>query len=94
MLDRLTRIRARRATKAEILRFHTEEYHDRIEKESKTPGGGDGGELARFAEGGYDIALLSAGGLLAAVEALIRREIDNAYCLIRPPGHHAVANKG
>lgn len=71
LTDSLIPIRARRATKEEVLRFHTEEYHDKIEFDSKKPEGGCGGEHCRFAEGGYDIALLSAGGLLAAVSNVI-----------------------
>lgn len=92
--DKLVRVKARHATRAELTRFHTEKYHDRIVEESKLPKGGDGGELARFGKGGYEIAALSAGGLLAAIEALHRKEIDNAYCLVRPPGHHACADLG
>ena len=90
----LVQIRARNATRDEILRFHTVEYHDRIVEESKQSKGGDGGEQCRFHHGGYEIALLACGGLLAAVECVLRNQIDNAYCLIRPPGHHAIANKG
>ncbi len=37
----------------------------------------------------YDIALLAVGGILAAVKAVMEGEIDNAFCPIRPPGHHA-----
>jgi acetoin utilization deacetylase AcuC-like enzyme len=33
-------------------------------------------------------------GLLAAVEAVANGEVDNAYALVRPPGHHALADKG
>ena len=89
----LTPIKARAATKAEILRFHTERYHDFIVEESLKVKGGDGGEMAQFGCGGYKIAALSAGGVLAAVEAVCdpTSKIGNAYCLVRPPGHHAVA---
>lgn len=37
-----------------------------------------------------DISLTS----VLQVEAVVRGDIDNAYCLVRPPGHHAVAGKG
>eukprot|EP00750_Incisomonas_marina_P003197 INCI12899.1.p1 GENE.INCI12899.1~~INCI12899.1.p1 ORF type:complete len:515 (+),score=76.06 INCI12899.1:316-1860(+) len=97
IIDRLEPIRARYATPEEICRFHTREYHDRIHEESRFRGG-DGGHVAHFAEGGYDIAALSAGGVVAAVEAMMKaseeRRIRNAYCLVRPPGHHATATMG
>ncbi len=37
----------------------------------------------------YDVALLAVGGVLEAVRMLMQGEIDNAFCAIRPPGHHA-----
>ncbi len=37
----------------------------------------------------YDIALLAAGGVMAAVDAVMADKIDNAFCAVRPPGHHA-----
>jgi acetoin utilization deacetylase AcuC-like enzyme len=37
----------------------------------------------------YEIARLSAGGVLKAVEAVADGRVDNAFCAVRPPGHHA-----
>jgi len=37
----------------------------------------------------YDTALLAVGGCLCAVEAVMSNRVDNAFALIRPPGHHA-----
>lgn len=34
------------------------------------------------------------GGVLSAVEAVLNGSIGNAYCLVRPPGHHAEKDKG
>jgi acetoin utilization deacetylase AcuC-like enzyme len=34
-------------------------------------------------------ALRSAGAVAAAVDAIVAREADNAFCAVRPPGHHA-----
>ncbi len=44
--------------------------------------------------GGFEIATLSAGGVLQAVEAILTGVVNNAYCLVRPPGHHATKNLG
>lgn len=86
-MEKLTKIPARHALQSEICRFHTEKYHDRIKDESAT-NGGEGGNVAHFGAGSYEIASLSAGGVLAAVEAVVKGTVDNAYCLVRPPGHH------
>ena len=37
----------------------------------------------------YRAALRAAGAALAATDAVIAGSIDNAFCAIRPPGHHA-----
>jgi len=42
----------------------------------------------------YEAALLAAGGLVNAVRAVLRGEVDNAFALVRPPGHHARRAQG
>ena len=37
----------------------------------------------------YQIALLAVGGVMLAVEAVMGGQLDNAFCAVRPPGHHA-----
>jgi acetoin utilization deacetylase AcuC-like enzyme len=37
----------------------------------------------------YRIALLAIGGVMAAVDAVMGKKIKNAFCAVRPPGHHA-----
>ena len=37
----------------------------------------------------FETALLASGGIIRAVEMLMQGEIDNAFCAVRPPGHHA-----
>jgi acetoin utilization deacetylase AcuC-like enzyme len=37
----------------------------------------------------YDTALLAVGGILNAVDMMMEGKIDNAFCAVRPPGHHA-----
>lgn len=40
----------------------------------------------------YNVALLAAGGVIAAVDAVCSGVLTNAFCAIRPPGHHAETN--
>jgi acetoin utilization deacetylase AcuC-like enzyme len=48
------------------------------------------GLRAPFGPDGYDIACLSAGLTKAALFATLRGEMENAYALSRPPGHHCL----
>lgn len=93
LLDRLVSIKPRPASDSEIVRFHTRDYIERIRRMSAEQGG-DAGQLTPFGQGGYEIAALAAGGTIAAVDAVLKGEIRNAYALVRPPGHHAVADQG
>jgi acetoin utilization deacetylase AcuC-like enzyme len=38
-------------------------------------------------------ALHAAGAVVAAVDAIVAGEADNAFCAVRPPGHHAEPNR-
>jgi len=93
LLARTTPIEGRTASEEELLRVHTPEYVERVKAESEA-GGGDGGELAPFGAGGYEICALSAGGVISTIEAVWSGELDNAYSLNRPPGHHAERDEG
>lgn len=41
----------------------------------------------------FKVASLASGGVLEAVDKVMARELDNAFCAIRPPGHHAERGK-
>lgn len=92
-IDKLHLIKPREATEEEILRFHTPDYLQRV-KDMSAVGGGEAGELTPVGHGSYEIAKLSAGGVIAAVDSVMTGVCDNAYVLNRPPGHHADADKG
>ncbi len=40
-----------------------------------------------------DAAMIAVGAATRAVDAVLLREFDNAFCSVRPPGHHAEANR-
>lgn len=72
----------------DIQRVHTPYYIEHI-KETCLQGGGwlDGDTVV--SEKSYEIALLASGGAITASDKIMLNEIANAFCLIRPPGHHA-----
>ncbi|MEI3865716.1 class II histone deacetylase [Microbacterium sp. CCNWLW134] len=75
-------------TRADLERVHTREYLDAFERLSAGPGG-ELGDYAGFGHGSYEIAVLSAGGVTAAATAVWRNDVERAFALVRPPGHHA-----
>lgn len=79
------------ATEEDLLRVHTADYLKRF-KAMSDAGGGYLGPEAPIGPGSYEIAKLSAGLAMAAVDAVLSGEVDNAYSLSRPPGHHALAD--
>lgn len=95
LADHLVRLTPRPATEEQLLLIHTEEYLERMRAASGTPAGGDAGDgISRFGKGGFDIMRLAAGGTIAAVEAVATGAVENAYALVRPSGHHAIAETG
>jgi acetoin utilization deacetylase AcuC-like enzyme len=90
LLDQLVRVDPRPATVEEITRFHPEAYVERIRALSETGGPGDD-PTTFIGKGSYEVALLSAGGVIEAVDAVLDGRVDNIYALVRPCGHHALA---
>ncbi len=53
----------------------------------------DAGELTVLCPRSGDAVLRSVGGALQAVDEVVTGKADNAFCLTRPPGHHAMQGK-
>ena len=79
------------ASREALERVHPAAYLDEFKKTSDA-GGGELGHHTPFSQGGYEIATLSAGLALGAVDAVASGTLENAYALSRPPGHHCSAD--
>lgn len=89
-IDRELEMRgAAEAPRAALERVHPAAYLDAF-KAMSDAGGGEIGLRTPFGRGGYEVATLSAGLALEAVRAVCAGELDNAYALSRPPGHHCL----
>jgi acetoin utilization deacetylase AcuC-like enzyme len=86
--DDLVFAEPRAATRAELERVHPADHLDDIEAFCRAGGGRIDADTSA-AEGSWDAAVLAAGAGLDAIERLDRGEGDAAFCVVRPPGHHA-----
>jgi acetoin utilization deacetylase AcuC-like enzyme len=75
---------------ARIEAVHTPRYVAALQRFCQSGGGKlDLNTVASSAS--FKVALLAAGGLLRGVDAVMAGEVSNAFALVRPPGHHALA---
>jgi len=94
LLERMSRVDGRAATELELLLCHTSEYlrtakHDVLSgRPSLTTGDTD------ITPNSWDVAAQAVGGVLNAVDAVATGAARNAFCAVRPPGHHATAGRG
>jgi acetoin utilization deacetylase AcuC-like enzyme len=92
VLERLTLLEPRPAMDEELERVHTPEHIARVRQKARS-GGGNLDPDTYVVPRSFDAALMAAGGLVRAVEAVLAGEIDNGFALVRPPGHHATPTR-
>lgn len=91
--QQLTRIEPYMASEDDLTLYHTPQYVESVKKICAS-GGGDTGEGAPAGQDSFEIALLAVGGGMAAVDAVVEGTVRRAFANIRPPGHHAMSDKG
>ena len=94
LLQRSQRLKPRRAHPEEVALVHDPKYIALVEREVAQGrhelSTGDATISARS----YDVALDAVGGVLQAVDAVCKGDLDRAFCAVRPPGHHARPAQG
>ncbi|MFQ5956452.1 MAG: histone deacetylase family protein, partial [Candidatus Brocadiales bacterium] len=91
--DKLTLVRPRAATIEEIALVHDRNYINRA-KEVAEGGGGQLDPDTTLSRDSYLAALYAAGALLTATDSVMEKTARNAFCMVRPPGHHARPARG
>ncbi len=75
-----------------LTRVHAPAYVDEIWSYAKSGGGNIESDTV-VSPASYHVALKAVGSVCDAVERLVRGEDTRGLCLVRPPGHHALANR-
>jgi acetoin utilization deacetylase AcuC-like enzyme len=85
----LKRRQAPRATDDQIARVHDRRYVEMVLASVPSQGLLHYDPDTVVSPGSDEAALRAAGALVAAVDAVAKGEASNAFCAVRPPGHHA-----
>ena len=91
--DAVIRVSPPKATHDDLVRVHTPSYVQQLERLCSA-GGGDLDPDTPTVAGSWPTALCSAGAGLEAVRRLDDGDADAALVLTRPPGHHALPQRG
>jgi acetoin utilization deacetylase AcuC-like enzyme len=85
----LERRDAPKADLDQIVRVHDQEHVDRVLSMIKERGHGSLDEDTHFSTNSDEAALRAAGAVCSAVDTVMSGKARNAFCAVRPPGHHA-----
>jgi acetoin utilization deacetylase AcuC-like enzyme len=89
----LERRSAPRAEVEQLARCHPREHVERLLASIPADGHVELDNDTILSPGTGEAALRAAGSVVAAVDAVYAGEARNAFCAVRPPGHHAEANR-
>src|SRR5438552_3769190 len=94
LIEKLVPIDSRDATRDELLLCHASDYlslaeHEILEGRVELSTGD-----TNICNDSWHVAVRAAGGVLNAVNAVMSGRLQNAFCAVRPPGHHASAHRG
>jgi acetoin utilization deacetylase AcuC-like enzyme len=93
LLENLIRVPAAPAEPQWILSIHTAEYMKRFEAACRTGKQMFDSPDNQMCAQTYEIALLAVGGIIEACRQVMEGRLDNAFCAVRPPGHHAEVSR-
>jgi acetoin utilization deacetylase AcuC-like enzyme len=89
LIPRITLIRARRADIKWIKTVHSSTYINRFEAACRRGDTELDTHDNQMCPETFEIALLAVGGVLDAAGLVMQGKLDNVFCAVRPPGHHA-----
>jgi len=91
--SKLVPLKARLATDEELLRVHTAKHLEAVGEVDAAGKPVSADSVAYLGPGGRIAARISAGGAIAAADAIMAGTVSRAFCAVRPPGHHAGPEK-
>lgn len=94
ILPQLERLDVRAATEDEIALVHGRKYIAAVKREIAAGAHELSTGDTNVGPRSFDVAVRAVGGVLNAVDAVVAGKAANAFCAVRPPGHHARPDQG
>jgi len=93
LVEQCTRVEPIDAPDAALLNVHTRDYLTRLDAACRQCYPYIDVPDSAISPESYTIAKLAAGGVIQAARAVARGDLRRAFCAVRPPGHHAEADR-
>lgn len=94
LLDAVLRIPSRPAIEDEIALCHTRRYIETARRDILSGAAELSTGDTNVSAQSWEVALAAAGGVLNAVDTVVQKRARSAFCVVRPPGHHARPDQG
>lgn len=93
LLAGLVAIRPATASAEWLTTIHSPDYVERVKESCRAGAGHVDSADTPVSVDSYDAACTAVGSVLSAVDAVLAGKIQNAFCAVRPPGHHALKRR-
>ncbi len=93
LLEQMLAIKPAPAAIEWVTTIHSQQYVERLKKGCEEGVPFMDTRDSPVCKATFEVALNAVGGILAAADAVMEGKIRNAFCAVRPPGHHALRDQ-
>ncbi len=93
LYSRLFKLSPKPVSSEWLTTVHSSEYVKRVRNSCEDGAEYLGSMDVPISPKSYEAALAAVGGVFSAIDAVIEKKVVNAFCAVRPPGHHALKDK-
>lgn len=93
LLPHLVALEPVRSSEEWLTTVHSPQYVERVRRSCREGVGYVDSMDAPASPESYKVAAKAVSGVLSAIDAVMEGRIDNAFCAVRPPGHHALKDR-